>query len=121
MISRTLAHVSDLHLGRDARTDAAAALVRALLHEGVDDVLVTGDVTHRGRDRELATFERLFAPLADRLVVVPGNHDRAGDDLAARLMPGARVAVERPRRGAPRPRPRAGEEQIALERDRVHA
>jgi 3',5'-cyclic AMP phosphodiesterase CpdA len=49
---RTLAHVSDLHLGRDARTDdAAAALVRALLHERVDDVLLTGDVTHRGRDR----------------------------------------------------------------------
>jgi 3',5'-cyclic-AMP phosphodiesterase len=96
VIARTLAHVSDLHLGRDARTDeAAAALVRALLHEGVDDVLVTGDVTHRGRDRELATFERLFAPLADRLLVVPGNHDRAGHDVAARLMPGARVVVER--------------------------
>src|SRR6266536_6606724 len=98
-VTRTLAHVSDLHLGRDARTDAAtASLVRALLEADVDEVLLTGDVTHRGRAAELATFERLFAPLRDRLVVVPGNHDRMGDDVAGLLMPGARVQAEE-RRG----------------------
>jgi 3',5'-cyclic-AMP phosphodiesterase len=93
---RTVAHISDLHVGRDARTDAAtAALARALADLRVDDVLLTGDVTHRGRATELATFERLLAPVRDRLVVVPGNHDRMGDDVADRLMPGARVQVER--------------------------
>jgi 3',5'-cyclic AMP phosphodiesterase CpdA len=59
----------------------------------VDDVLVSGDVTHRGRAAELATFERTFAPIRDRLLVVPGNHDRLGDDVGPRLMAGARVQV----------------------------
>ncbi|HET9597985.1 MAG TPA: metallophosphoesterase [Anaeromyxobacteraceae bacterium] len=95
-MERTLAHVSDLHVGRDAMTDEATGrLVAALVAAGVDEVLVTGDVTHRGRGAELAAFERLFAPLAARLVVVPGNHDRMGDDVGARIMRGARVQVER--------------------------
>jgi Icc protein len=88
----TLAHISDLHVGRDARTDAAtASLVRALLAAEVDEVLLTGDVTHRGRAAELAAFERMFEPLRDRLTAVPGNHDRMGDDVARQLMAGARV------------------------------
>ena len=92
---RTFAHVSDLHVGRDAATDRAALLVReALLGAAVDEVLLTGDVTHRGRRAELAAFERIFAPLRDRLLVVPGNHDRLGDDVAGRFMQ-ARVEVER--------------------------
>jgi 3',5'-cyclic AMP phosphodiesterase CpdA len=93
--TRTLAHLSDLHVGRDAVTDWEAARVcDALLAADVDDVLVTGDVTHRGRAAELATFERLFAPLRDRLLVVPGNHDRLGDDVAGKMI-GARVEVNR--------------------------
>jgi 3',5'-cyclic-AMP phosphodiesterase len=93
---RTIAHVSDLHLGRDALTDRRArALARALQHADVDAVLVTGDVTHRGLARELFAFERAFAPVADRLVVVPGNHDRAGDDAGAAFMRAGRVGVTR--------------------------
>lgn len=87
-----IAHLSDLHLGLSAANDAAAAdLVEALLDDGVDLAVVSGDVTHRGRRAELETFHRLFRPLADRLVVVPGNHDRLGDDLGDALMPGFRV------------------------------
>ncbi len=97
-MTRTLAHISDLHLGRDERTNAAAAaLAAALLAEGVHDVLLTGDVTHRGRRRELALFRELFGPLRERLIAIPGNHDRMGDDVAAQLMTGARVQqVRRP-------------------------
>ncbi|GEJ56451.1 metallophosphoesterase family protein [Anaeromyxobacter diazotrophicus] len=95
-MSETLAHISDLHLGRDAAADAAAEALRdALLAADVEAVLLTGDVTHRGRRAELATFERLFAPLAARLVVVPGNHDRLGDDAGAALMAGPRVQASR--------------------------
>lgn len=95
-MAKTLAHISDLHIGRDARTDAAAVVLRdALLAAEVDEVLLTGDVTHRGRRAELAAFERVFAPLAGRLLVVPGNHDRSGEDAARQLMPGGRVQVER--------------------------
>ncbi len=93
---RTVAHVSDLHLGRDARTEAASRrLCATLLAARVDAVLVTGDVTHRGRRAELRTFKDVFEPLLSqgRLLVVPGNHDRGGDDAGAALMTGGRVAV----------------------------
>jgi 3',5'-cyclic AMP phosphodiesterase CpdA len=91
---RTLAHLSDLHLGRSDDHDASVAvLVDAL--EAVDHVVVSGDVTHRGRRDEHARFERLFGPFAaaGRLTVVPGNHDRLGDDLGARLHKGPRVQI----------------------------
>ncbi len=93
---RTIAHVSDLHLGRDRRTEEAAhRLCSALLAARADAVLVTGDITHRGRLSELRAFERAFEPLLSRgcVVVVPGNHDRASDDAGATLMVGARVGV----------------------------
>lgn len=91
---KTIAHISDLHVGRGAANDAAVrALVAALVAEGVDRILVSGDVTHRGRLDELADFRRIVAPVEERLVVVPGNHDRLGQDAAARLMAG-RVQVD---------------------------
>jgi 3',5'-cyclic-AMP phosphodiesterase len=93
---RSIAHVSDLHLGRDRRTDAAArAMCAALVAARVDAVLVTGDITHRGRSAELDAFEDAFDPLLSRgrVVIVPGNHDRAGDDVGGGLMVGARVGV----------------------------
>jgi 3',5'-cyclic AMP phosphodiesterase CpdA len=94
-VTRTLAHISDLHIGRDAQSDAAAVdLVQDLLEEEIDAVLLTGDITHRGRRAELAAFERIFSPLAAGLVLVPGNHDRMGEDAARTLMPGDRVQVE---------------------------
>lgn len=97
MRERTLAHLSDLHFGAGPRAeDAAARLVQALLTEGVDHVVVTGDVTHRGRRREADRFRELFAPLArlGKLTVVPGNHDRLGDDVREALMTGPRVQTE---------------------------
>ena len=85
--TRTLAHVSDLHFGRDGSTERAAARIcDALLALRVDDVLVTGDVTNRGRADEYERFARAFAPLRERMMVVPGNHDRLGDDAGARMM-----------------------------------
>jgi Icc protein len=95
-MARSIAHLSDLHLGRDRRTGAAARrLCAALVEARVDAVLVTGDITHRGRRSELLAFEDAFEPLLSqgRVVVVPGNHDRAGDDAGASLMVGARVGV----------------------------
>ena len=92
---RTLAHLSDLHLGRSLAHDAGVArAVEAL--DGIDHVVVSGDVTDRGRAHEHARFEQLFAPLAaaGRLTVVPGNHDRLGDDVGPRLRRGARVQTE---------------------------
>jgi Icc protein len=89
---RTLAHLSDLHLGRSPASDAAVAVAVDTL-DGIDHVIVSGDITHRGRASEYAQFERFFAPLSarGRLTVVPGNHDRLGDDVGPRLRKGARV------------------------------
>lgn len=90
---RTIAHLSDLHIGKSAANDLAAHhLVAALQAARVGRVLVSGDVTHRGRVAELAAFRRIFAPLQERLVLVPGNHDRLGDD-AGRWMMAGRVQV----------------------------
>jgi 3',5'-cyclic-AMP phosphodiesterase len=94
---RTLVHISDLHIGKDDAADASARRLVAMLVEArVDAVLLTGDVTHRGLAPELRRYERIFAPLLEqgRLLAVPGNHDRMGDDAARGIMRGGRVAVD---------------------------
>ena len=93
---QTLAHVSDLHLGRSEDTDRRVrALCSALVSRGVDGVAVTGDVTHGGRRAEVERFFAIFDPFIKRgrLLVVPGNHDRLGHDVGDRLMSGDRVQV----------------------------
>jgi 3',5'-cyclic AMP phosphodiesterase CpdA len=89
-----LAHLSDLHMGRSPEdAPQAAQLARALVEIGIDHVLVTGDVTHKGRRREWELFETTFGALLEtgRVTVVPGNHDRLGDDMGDTIMPGERV------------------------------
>ncbi len=93
---RSLAHLSDLHLGHSLKSEGAArALCATLLRQRIDHVVVTGDVTHRGRLSELRQFEEIFAPLIDegRLSVVPGNHDRVGEDAGRLLLGGKRVVT----------------------------
>jgi predicted MPP superfamily phosphohydrolase len=97
MTLHTLAHLSDLHFGQGpAREAMARALCQALIDSAIDHVVVTGDVTNKGRDVEMSLFLDVFAPLLrqGRLTVVPGNHDRIGDDAGRALMKGRRVAVE---------------------------
>jgi len=92
-----LAHLSDLHFGeRPGHTGAARALVRSLLEENVDHVVVTGDVTHTGHISEYETWLEVFEPLLRerRVTVVPGNHDRAGDGVAELLSDELRVSVD---------------------------
>jgi 3',5'-cyclic AMP phosphodiesterase CpdA len=96
---KTLAHVSDLHIGKSVETERRAVAIRdALLAAGVDHVVVTGDLTHRGRIGELAVFWRIFRPLRDldRLTIIPGNHDRLGDDIGDAIQDGPRVSVATP-------------------------
>lgn len=91
---KTLAHLSDLHFGASqAVVERSQEIVRALLIEDVDHVVVTGDVTDGGRAHELASFHRTFAPLFElgRITVVPGNHDRLGDDAGSAFMSSRRV------------------------------
>lgn len=97
MMAHTLAHLSDLHIGQGQRqNDSARALVELLEAMDIEQVVVTGDLTHRGRDEEMSLFLDIFAPLqqAHRLTVVPGNHDRTSDDAGSRLLGGRRVVAQ---------------------------
>ncbi|MDZ4694589.1 MAG: metallophosphoesterase [Deltaproteobacteria bacterium] len=93
-----LIHLSDLHIGRSPiDAQRARAFVHAATVSGAEHVIVTGDLTHRGRHEELAKFREIFEPLAEsgRLSMIPGNHDRLGDDLRDEIMWGPRVQAER--------------------------
>lgn len=92
----TFAHISDLHFGYDESVvPTMRRLVSHLLTEDIDHILCTGDITHRGREEEFEAFIDVFAPLLDkgRLTLVPGNHDRCGDDVADSIMHGERVGA----------------------------
>ena len=94
---QTLAHLSDLHIGAGRKTEARAiALSQLLMDSNVDHVVVTGDITHRGRREELERFRRIFAPWISegKLTAVPGNHDCLGDGIETEIMCGPRVAVK---------------------------
>jgi DNA repair exonuclease SbcCD nuclease subunit len=93
----TLAHLSDLHLGESPlHQQRAARLVDALLDEAIDHVVITGDITHSGTIDEYELYLALFRPLreAGKLTVIPGNHDRSGDDVAELLSDELRVSVD---------------------------
>ncbi len=77
-----LAHLSDLHLGSAASLKVARTLVQQLLELNVGTVLVTGDITD-GHCDQWTAYQEVFAPLRDRLVTLPGNHDRCHDDVAS--------------------------------------
>src|SRR5712692_2199432 len=59
MRAKTLAHLSDLHIGLSYRNEPAARMIcNELLENAIDDVVITGDITHRGRLSELRSEER---------------------------------------------------------------
>jgi 3',5'-cyclic AMP phosphodiesterase CpdA len=71
-------HVSDLHFGaRDAHTDWDPEAALQELVERIEPavVVVSGDLTHRGRGAQHDDAAAFLRKLARPLVVVPGNHD----------------------------------------------
>jgi Icc protein len=96
LVNRTIAHLSDLHLGLGPGVvGKAEAFADALIEAEIDHVVVTGDLTEAGRVSAYRDFQRVFAPLIDsgRVTIVPGNHDRLGDDVGRDFMDGRRVDV----------------------------
>jgi predicted MPP superfamily phosphohydrolase len=87
-----VAHLSDIHVvggafgfrlecGRDGPR-GNDRLDRALTHleaeNGLDWILITGDITDAGRNEEFIAFEEALArhpALRDRILIIPGNHD----------------------------------------------
>jgi 3',5'-cyclic AMP phosphodiesterase CpdA len=81
---RTLAHVSDLHFGREE-----GAVVEGLLDDLArirpDLVVVSGDLTQRARRKQFEKARAFLDRLPAARLVIPGNHDLPLFDLPRRL------------------------------------
>jgi 3',5'-cyclic AMP phosphodiesterase CpdA len=75
-VAARVLHVSDLHVGRRETPEALAALGDLAARIEPELLLVTGDLSHRGRREQLeqasSQLERLGVL---SMLVVPGNHD----------------------------------------------
>jgi 3',5'-cyclic AMP phosphodiesterase CpdA len=70
----TIAHLSDLHFGReDPRV--VAALSAQLNEDPPDLIAVSGDFTQRATDAQFAAAAKFFYGLPEPRIAVPGNHD----------------------------------------------
>lgn len=81
---RTIAHVSDLHFGREDPR-AVEALVRDLRELAPSLVAVSGDLTQRARRAEFARARAFLDRVDPPKLVVPGNHDVPLFDLVRRF------------------------------------
>jgi 3',5'-cyclic AMP phosphodiesterase CpdA len=80
----TLAHISDLHFGAETRAvvDALVTDVRAV---GPDLLVVSGDLTQRGRRAEFVAARAFLDRFDCPKLAVPGNHDIPLFDLFTRF------------------------------------
>jgi 3',5'-cyclic AMP phosphodiesterase CpdA len=81
---RRLAHLSDLHFGREDPA-LAEALLADLSALRPDLTIVSGDLTQRARRRQFAAAADFLSRLDGPRLVVPGNHDIPLFDLVRRL------------------------------------
>ena len=81
---RTIAHISDLHFGRED-PPVVAGLREELRRLRPSLVAVSGDLTQRARTRQFAAAAGFLASLRAPVLAVPGNHDLPLFDLATRL------------------------------------
>ena len=69
-----IAHVSDLHFGREDPA-VVQGLVLDLKEQNPALIVVSGDLTQRARTAEFSAAKRFLAELPFPKLVVPGNHD----------------------------------------------
>jgi 3',5'-cyclic AMP phosphodiesterase CpdA len=70
-----LAHLSDIHFGKIAHERVVPALVEEANDEGLDLVVISGDLTQRARTHEFEAAKRMIDAFEAPVLVVPGNHD----------------------------------------------
>ncbi|MGE5401155.1 MAG: metallophosphoesterase family protein [Ignavibacteriales bacterium] len=75
-----IAHLSDLHYGiSEHHNKAVEKKIRDIADQKTDHLVITGDITNSGREREYKGIVRILHDSdfysASRLSVVPGNHD----------------------------------------------
>ncbi len=78
-------HLSDLHFGYE-RTALVQPLLDLVNAARADLVVVTGDLTHRGRAAQFVQAARFLRAIEAPLLAVPGNHDIPLYRLADRMV-----------------------------------
>lgn len=81
----TIAHISDLHFGREQATQIAG-LRKALAQAAPYLLIISGDITQRARHREFQLAERFLSTLPFPYLIVPGNHDLSAHRLIERFV-----------------------------------
>jgi 3',5'-cyclic AMP phosphodiesterase CpdA len=81
---RRLAHLSDLHFGREEPA-VAEGLITDLLEVAPSLVVVSGDLTQRARRRQFQAARAFLDRLPFPWLAVPGNHDIPLYNLLARF------------------------------------
>lgn len=83
---RTLAHISDVHFGRED-PDVVAGLLKALAGAKPDVIVVSGDLTQRAKKRQFRAAQAFLEDLPEvPRIVIPGNHDVSATNLFERAV-----------------------------------
>jgi 3',5'-cyclic AMP phosphodiesterase CpdA len=80
-----VAHISDLHFGRESLR-LIAGLLQSLEEIHPQLVVVSGDVTQRARRREFQAARKFLKRLSFPLLVTSGNHDISAHNLVERFL-----------------------------------
>lgn len=80
----TLAHISDLHFGRE-NFRIIAPLLACLRLIQPELVIISGDITQRARNKEFAAAQNFLARLEWPYLIIPGNHDISAFNLIERF------------------------------------
>lgn len=81
---RTIAHISDLHFGRDEAA-VAQGLLADLREQKPDIIVASGDFTQRARRSQYAAAAAYLKQLPGPVIVIPGNHDIPLYDVVRRF------------------------------------
>lgn len=82
---KTIAHISDAHFGAHDST-IASKLLDELNRNEYDVIVISGDMTQRGRIEQFQAARMWLEQLEAPILVVPGNHDVPLYDIYTRFL-----------------------------------
>jgi 3',5'-cyclic AMP phosphodiesterase CpdA len=74
-VKTRILHVSDLHFGRNDKSESIEALARLIEEVRPEVVVASGDLTHRGLRSQHERAAEFLRGLDLPLLAIPGNHD----------------------------------------------